>query len=179
MPSPFDELHALSQFFFAANSPELRTAYEALAAVAPHPAPTVDDWSAVEFGFNRLFVGPRALVAPPYASVYLEGPHLMGAATETMRSLYGLLGLTSPWLNQIPDDHLALELDALWQLHTARCQLAAPELDQLLAYLHAHLQAWIPGFTTRIEAAEAVPAAILYAVERLKAWVLDPLALPA
>lgn len=171
-----DQLQALSRFFFAATGAELRAAYLALAAAAPAPAPTVDDWSAVEFCFNRLFVGPGALVAPPYASVYLDGPHLMGAATETMRALYALLGLTSPWLNKIPDDHLALELDALWQLETAQHQLAAPELDQMRAYLQAHLQAWVPGFTARIEAAEAVPPAITYVVERLMALVLVPLA---
>src|SRR5690349_17543560 len=102
-------LQQLSRFFFASNTTEMMTSYGELALLFPVPA--VDDWSAVEFSFNRLFVGPRALLAPPYASIYLDGDNtrLMNESTMKIRQLYELVGLVSPWLNKIPDDHVALE----------------------------------------------------------------------
>jgi TorA maturation chaperone TorD len=39
----------------------------------PDPADFDDSyWEGAEFVFNRLFVDPAALQAPPYASYYLE-----------------------------------------------------------------------------------------------------------
>jgi len=34
-------------------------------------------WQDVEFAFNKLFVGPQAILAPPFVSIYLESePHV-------------------------------------------------------------------------------------------------------
>ncbi|MEY2816717.1 MAG: molecular chaperone [Chloroflexota bacterium] len=160
-------LQQLSAFFFASDAKGMKTAYFELAKL--YPAPIVDDWSAVEFSFNRLFVGPRALLAPPYASIYLDNDQsrVMSESTIQIRQFYGLLGLVSPWLNKIPDDHIALELDALWQIETALLNSDSPQLQDMRDYLLAHLQEWTPKFRQQIHAIDDVNPAILHIVEML------------
>jgi len=161
-------LELLSRFFFASNANEMRDSYLALAEI--FPAPTVDDWSAVEFSFNHLFVGPRALLAPPYASIYLEGHEakLMGESTLKIRHLYEMLGLASPWVNKIPDDHIALELDALWQAASALERVDSPQLKDAHDYLLNHLRAWTPKFVARIQSIDDVHPAVLFVAQTLK-----------
>ncbi len=146
-----------------------------LALAETSPAPSVDDWSAVEFSFNHLFVGPRALLAPPFASIYLDGDdtRLMGHSTEKIRALYEMIGLTSPWLNKIPDDHLAFELDALWQINSALEKVPSTQLQEVRQYLMTHLQSWLPKFIARVQAVEDVNPAVLFVVERLRSAVLS------
>lgn len=153
----------LSRFFFAATASDLREAYAGLSDSGTVPLPLVEDWAEVAFCFNRLFVGPRALVAPPYATVYSDGDdtRLMGASTGKIRSLYAMLGLISPWQNKIPDDHIAFELDALWQIEQALQTVASPQLQDARDYLRSHLQTWVPAFVRRIETAPALHPAIL------------------
>ena len=160
-------IQQLSVFFFASDAKEMKAAYFELARI--HPAPTVDDWSAVEFSFNRLFVGPRALLAPPYASSYLDNDQnrVMTESTMQIRQFYGLLGLASPWLNKIPDDHIALELDALWQIETALSHSDSPQLLDMREYLLEHLQLWQPKFQQRIRSIDDVHPAILYIMDVL------------
>lgn len=160
-------IQQLSAFFFASDAKGMKTAYTELAKL--HPAPIVDDWSAVEFSFNRLFVGPRALLAPPYASIYLENDQnrVMSESTMQIRQFYGLLGLVSPWLNKIPDDHIALELDALWQIETALANSDSPQLSDMREYLLAHMQIWIPKFRQRIHAIDDIHPALIYVIDLL------------
>lgn len=161
-------IQQLSIFFFASDARGMKAAYTELARI--HPAPTVDDWSAVEFSFNRLFVGPRALLAPPYASIYLDNDsnRVMNESTMQIRQFYGLLGLVSPWLNKIPDDHIALELDALWQIETALSHSDSPQLRDMREYLLEHLQLWLPKFQQRIQSIDDVHPAILHIMDVLQ-----------
>jgi TorA maturation chaperone TorD len=166
-------LAALQSFFVAAHGDEMAAAYEELALVADEPAPYVDDWRQVEFAFNRLFVGPKSLLAPPYASVYLEPePQLMGRTTLQIRELYTLLDLSSPWKNVVPDDHISLELDAYRQLLAAEAVTNAPELELARSYLATHLRGWLPSFIARIQEAGVTPPAIWFVAARLAAWVV-------
>lgn len=152
----------LRDFFLAANAGDLRVAYELLRQ-GDAAAPPVDDWSEVEFAFNRLFVGPASLVAPPYSSVYLDGqPDLMGPTTTTIRHFYEAIGLVSPWLDSLPDDHLSLELDAYRRLERAGAVLDLDELRDLQAFLGAHLRSWVPLFVDRVRRSEDTPEAILF-----------------
>jgi TorA maturation chaperone TorD len=174
MTTILEIVQQLSRFFFASNATEMMTSYVELAKF--FPAPTVDDWSAVEFSFNRLFVGPRALLAPPYASVYLDGDNtrLMSETTMKVRQLYELIGLVSPWLNKIPDDHVALELDALWQIESAMETTDSPQLQDVHEYLLARLQSWIPLFSERILSIADVHPAVIHVTETLNSVICNP-----
>lgn len=163
---------ALRDFFMARNRAELRTAYLTLAEVALQPAPRGIQWDELEVAFNRLFVGPKALFAPPYAAVYLDPePQLMGRTTLKMREFYQLLALASPARQQLPDDHLGLELDAYRQLQMAATQVNSPELLMLLGYLCHHLGQWVPHFVARVHRAEGTPPALLFVVDQLAQWL--------
>ena len=163
---------ALRDFFMANNRPELRSAYLALAQIAPESAPRGIAWDELEFAFNRLFVGPKALFAPPYASVYLEPePQRLGRTTLKMREFYQLLTLASPARQQLPEDHLGLELDAYRQLQIAATQVNSPELLTLLGYLSNHLQQWVPLFVARVHRAEGTPPALRFVVDQLAQWL--------
>lgn len=162
---------ALRDFFMAHNRAELRAAYLALAQVAP-AAPRGIKWDELEFAFNRLFIGPKALFAPPYASVYLEPePQLMGRTTLKMREFYQLLTLASPDRQRLPEDHLGLELDAYRQLQIAAAQVDSPELNMLLGYLCNHLCQWVPHFVARVHCAEGTPPALRFVVDQLAHWL--------
>lgn len=167
MSDSIQNIQQLSSFFFASDARGMKAAYDELAD--DFPAPTVDDWSAVEFSFNRLFVGPRALLAPPYASIYLDSDNtrLMGEATMQIRQFYGLLGLVSPWLNKIPDDHIALELDALWQIEAALRDSDSPQLRDMREYLVNRLQSWAPKFCARIQSIDDVHPSIIHVAKTL------------
>ena len=119
---------ALRDFFFATNGNSLRRAFEALALPDAPPLPPVPAWDEEEYLFNRLFVGPGPVAAPPYASVYLEPERrLMGEAALFAREAYAALGLVSPWQGSLPDDHIGLELDAaLTVFATLRQNAAGP-----------------------------------------------------
>ncbi len=167
MTVTLQSIQQLSRFFFASHAGEIKASCLALAE--EFPAPAVDDWSAVEFSFNRLFVGPHALQAPPYASVYLDADpsRLMGESALQMRQLYEMLGLVSPWLNKIPDDHIALELDALWQIETALSSTDTSQLADVRSYLLAHLMSWVPLFTARIRSVQDVHPALISIADTL------------
>lgn len=167
------QMKALSRFFAAQNATELQAAYADLTDWVQEPAPEVEAWQAVEFSFNRLFVGPKAPIAPPFASVYLEAePQLMGPTTMRVREIYELAGLQSPLKNRIPEDHISYELDCLRQFSVALNQIPSPEMNAMRDYLlFNHLQRWLPSFIKRIRGADNVHQAILFVVDCLAAWL--------
>jgi len=163
---------SLRDFFLARDAFGLVRAFGVLSIYRPEKAPPGYDWKEVEFAFNRLFVGPRALQAPPFASVYLDPePQLMGQTTVKIRQVYQLLGLTSPWKNKIPDDHLSLELDGYRQLKIALTDVDSEELQALQQYFLKHFQAWVFSFVDQVKKAEDVPGAIIFVVELLAEWL--------
>jgi len=71
-----------------------------------------EEYLLMLYEFNRLFVGPRAPVAPPYESVHLNTDHLvMGEQTLTVRKLYRRENLQAVWQRHEPDDFIATELE--------------------------------------------------------------------
>ena len=163
---------ALRDFFFSFDGREMAAAVSELGKVSS-PAPDVTDWEAVEHDFNRLFVGPMALEAPPYASVYLDPePLLMGRETMAVRQVYAELGLGSPDRNSLPEDHLALELDASAVMISALEEEQNPELAELWrVFLQDHLAGWIPGFIQRIQRTPDVHPVFAYVSDQLQAWL--------
>lgn len=179
-PQTTAQLKGLRDFFSARNAAELEVAYAYLADWVSQPAPAVTDWQVVEFAFNRLFVGPRTPLAPPFASIYLEPePQLMGQSTRQVRQIYELAGLQSPLKNIIPEDHLSFELDAYRQLSIALVGVPSAELTALRRYfLNRHLRRWLPQFISRVRSAEATPQAIHFVIDCLEALLAQELGLP-
>ncbi len=131
------------------------------------------DPAQVEFAFNRLFVGPMALEAPPFASVYLEPePLVMGKTTLSVRGVYHALGLASFLEGSLPDDHLGLELDCAAIMHAALEQRPDRTLSELYAwFVGEHMAAWVPAFAARVEAAASTTPVIAYCVRQLLRWL--------
>ncbi|MDR3044200.1 MAG: molecular chaperone TorD family protein [Desulfovibrio sp.] len=162
------------------HDPARRTAAQA----APgHPRD--DPWRDAEYAFNRLFVGPMAVPAPPYASAWLETePRLMGESTMDVRDLYHALGYAVPGEGTTPDDHLSFELDAALALLALRDAAPPPVMaareerglavDDAWRWLVAeHMGAWVPRFVQRALAEPGVPPAIARALALLLCWQED------
>lgn len=108
----------------------------------------------------RLFVGPFALLAPPYGSVYLEGERrLMGDSTLDAGECYQEVGLeVAAGFNGTPD-HIAVELEFMHFLAIKELDaLAGGYLDRAQnfrqkqrAFLERHLAAWVPDFSRSVE----------------------------
>jgi putative dimethyl sulfoxide reductase chaperone len=108
----------------------------------------------------RLFVGPFALLAPPYGSVYLEGERrLMGDSALAVGECYQEVGLeVAAGFNGTPD-HIAVELEFMHFLVVKELDaLAGGYLDRAQnfrqkqrAFLERHLAAWVPDFSRSVE----------------------------
>lgn len=163
----------LRNFFAAATREELRAAHDALAAHAPDGFPPLGEADAarLEYAFNRLFVGPEALPAPPYASIYLDDDPLhMGPSTLDMRALLHSLGLAAPHGGQ-PDDFLPYELEA-WHALTLLLENDAtrPAARDALQWLcEEHLGRWLPAFLQRARQA-GPPPELLAVLDALDGW---------
>jgi TorA maturation chaperone TorD len=172
-------LAALGRFFLARTGEEMARAYAGLCrdGDASGRAPDLEevDWEAVEFAFNKLFVGPMALQASPYASSYLEPePRLMGESTLTVRRIYEMAGLVSPLRGRLPEDHVGVELDAALAMLNLVERCDAEEPRCLWRYFfHEHLGVWLPMFLDRARNADAGHPVVDLALDRLDAWLED------
>ena len=119
-----------------------------------------EDATAVKRDYNRLFVGPDKLLAPPYESVHRSREGLVfEAETMQVRAFYARFGLAAPRLDREPDDHIGLEfelmatlclraLDALEDDDDDRAaQLTAAQAE----FLREHLLAWAPDLMQMIQ----------------------------
>jgi len=163
----------LRDFFMARNAPEMAQAFQLLAESCPENSPDEPDWALVEFAYNRLFIGPNSVVAAPVASIYIDTePYVMGNTTLTIRRLYETVGLVSPWQGSLPEDHLALELDACRQLRANLGRSGSPDLLELYGFLiENHMAEWIPIFVARVMAHSDTPAVIGWICRKLKNWL--------
>lgn len=124
------------------------------------------DRSSLKTEYHRLFGGPYRLLAPPYASLYLESePTVMGPSTLKVLAMYEEAGfLLSPSYKDLPD-HIAAELEFMallceeegeaWQ----RDDLfeAAKLISREESFLRGHLVRWIPNFTSKLLASTESP----------------------
>lgn len=165
-------LKALRDFFFAVDAADLAAAAESLSRHTNTGLGQDIDWVEVEYDFNRLFVGPAAIPAPPYASAYQDEPLLMGKPTLEVRELYHELGLAVPGEGTIPDDHLAFELDAVILLESLVAETDNTEAARLRDWLiNEHMGQWVPRFIDAIKSQDAVSAPIEMAADALKLWL--------
>lgn len=129
---------------------------EALAGLEDVPARRID--------YARLFVGPGALPAPPWESVWkLKDGSLFTRITLEVRAAYRAQGFIPERYPQVSDDHLALELDFLAQLAQGM-QKAWEEGDgealervrrASASFLEEHLGAWIGPFSANLASASS------------------------
>jgi TorA maturation chaperone TorD len=184
---------ALRDFFAAANAAELRGAALRISRHFGLELEEPADWTGVEYDYNRMFIGPAAVPAPPYASAYQEEPALMGAPALEARRFYRELGLTLPDQGTTPDDHLAYELDALVALLSPLAHdqggpdapddsgdlgdlgdLGDPESvearERAARFVRGHMAAWLPRFIDAARGASPATRPVATAVEALSQW---------
>jgi TorA maturation chaperone TorD len=114
---------------------------------------------ALKQDYARLFIGPTALLAPPWESVYRSAEHLIfERQTLEVRQEYQRFGMPIPNLHVEPDDHIGLELRFISYL----CSMGISALEQdnagLLAqveeeihfFLRTHLLKWADSCLTRV-----------------------------
>jgi len=111
--------------------------------------------------YERLFVGPNSLLAPPYESVYRTVDRLVfDAPTFEVRAEYRSLGVQAPNFNREPDDHLGLEFSFLALLCTrglealeGKDQTAVDDaLEAQHRFLREHLLCWAADCLGLVEA---------------------------
>lgn len=168
-----DGARALRDFFASRDAADLK---RASAAVSDHFRLTLGrdvDWTGAEYDFNRLFVGPMAVPAPPYASAYQTEPALMGEPALAARDAYRVLGLMVPDQGHTPDDHLAFELDLAAALpgpdEDADPGSVSAEVREWL--LGEHLPGWVPAFVEAVRAQPDLSAPVRMAVDALEKWL--------
>ncbi len=120
----------------------------------------LNEWTEeLSLEFARLFIGPVDPPAIPYASFYLsEGHSLMTEETMAVRKQYLEAGVALKNLHQIPDDHIAIELDFLYYLTERALGLLEngnnTEAERLLKlrrdFLKDHFLLWASAFAKRI-----------------------------
>jgi len=108
----------------------------------------------------RLFVGPFALLAPPFGSVYLEGERrLMGDSTLAVDECYREVGLELAAGFIGTPDHIAAELEFTHFLAIKELESrTVGDLDRARyfrekqgVFLERHLAAWVPDFSHSVE----------------------------
>ncbi len=167
-------VEAIRDFFLADDASKLERSFMELSEAVGITPPVVEDWQEVDFAFNRLFVGPATLEAPPFSSIYLDAQRLvMGKTTLDVRQMYGALGLESPWKNRLPDDHISLELDAALAMNHVVKKVDQAEIQELHARFMMHMETWVPLFTERVFTAPSSHPAINYVVMCLSDWLQE------
>ena len=139
-----------------------------------------EDAVAVKRDYNRLFVGPERLLAPPYESVHRSRDRLVfEAETLQVRAFYARFGLAAPRQGREPDDHIGLELElmatlclrSLDALEVGDADGAAVLVAAQREFLAEHLLVWAPHLMELI--VEHADTAFYTAVGWLGAGVLS------
>lgn len=181
--APEKAAQLLRDLFAARDGAAMACALEAMASfraegdLSSLPSRDEDSIREAEYAFNRLFVGPGPVPAPPYASVYLDAePLLMGQAAVSMRELIRSLGLAVREEDNLPEDHLACELEVwlvLRSLAPAEDGGLRQSAEEALHWLlDGHMSVWIPEFLSRARA-ESMPELLSDALDCLEAWLLS------
>lgn len=97
--------------------------------------------------YRRLFVGPNALQAPPYGSVYTDPDRvLFGASTLALRGWLNEMGIGVSNDIVAPEDHIAtMLLLAAWIMRVKPAVLED--------YLAKHLLTWAPHYLAELNEA--------------------------
>lgn len=120
----------------------------------------LSEWTeelAVEYA--RLFVGPKNPPAIPYASFYLSESHsLMTDETVDVRKKYLDAGMAVKELYSIPDDHIGIEIEFIYDLTVRMIELfekgereEASRLFEIRGdFIRGHMLLWVPFFVEKV-----------------------------
>jgi len=117
------------------------------------------DMELLEFEFNRLFVGPGRLEAPPYSSVYLSADNcVFGESAISANEFYQFSGLKLRNGDREPGDHFAIELEYLFVLQMQDLKSIQEdedfELERSLTaqkeFIEKHMRIWVGEFFKNI-----------------------------
>jgi TorA maturation chaperone TorD len=117
---------------------------------------TVEQIKREQQEFQRLFIGPGPIAAPPWESYYRSSEQLLFEEwTYQIRKVYHRFGLQYFKENNEPDDHLLLELEFMIYLSDLCLQETKDDrIEKLLAtqisFLEEHLGIWIPSFCEKV-----------------------------
>ena len=105
--------------------------------------------SEIRWDFTQLFVGPYALPAPAWESVYRSNEHLLYQDTAfEVRKEYLKYNFIPKNYPHEADDHIGFELDFMLQLATNTSQDALRDSKK---FLDDHMSKWIPDFSRDIQ----------------------------
>ena len=105
--------------------------------------------SEVRWDFTQLFVGPYALPAPAWESVYRSNEHLLYQDTAfEVRKEYLKYNFIPKNYPHEADDHIGFELDFMLQLSTNEDDSA---LKDSMKFLEQHITKWVPDFSVDIQ----------------------------
>ena len=120
----------------------------------------LSEWTeelAVEYA--RLFIGPENPPAIPYASFYLsESRSLMTDETLDVRKRYLDAGVAVKDLYSIPDDHIGIELEFIYDLTRRIIEKFEKEPREDVSrlfeirddFISGHMAVWVPLFVEKI-----------------------------
>jgi TorA maturation chaperone TorD len=108
----------------------------------------------LEIDYTALFIGSLTMLAPPYASYYLDGERQLGGlSTVAIEREYRRHGRVLRSDHRQPGDHLATMLEFLFDL--LRQAIARNERsleDEARVFFKSYLQGWVCDFCNLINA---------------------------
>ena len=121
-----------------------------------------DALRAASNDFHKLFVGPTALRAVPWSSVYVDSSAvLFGPTAQAVRGEFERHGLVIPEGQKEPSDHIAYELQFLAEMHWRANSLwgedehPSPEalkaLEDARSFKEKFLDIWSGTFLEKVE----------------------------
>ncbi len=119
----------------------------------------LDDSESMALAYARLFLGPFRVLAPPYASFYLEvDQRLMGEVTQATAQAYTNAGLQPGPGPREAADHVALEWEFMYYLthqYITTGEEQWPEVRR--TFRSTHMVKWMPNLADAIEHAAEHP----------------------
>lgn len=107
--------------------------------------------------YARLFLGPFNILAPPYASFYLEPDHrLMGPVSQSVAMAYSRAGLApGPGPREAPD-HVSLEWEYMYFVtHQFLATGESSWIELRNEFVSTHLSHWMPLLANTIKSGGA------------------------
>ncbi len=160
----------LRDFYAAQDAQQVKKAVQDIAQHFALPLAEDDTtWLSIDYAYNALFVGPKAPLCPPYASVYLGESTLMGKHALDIRAFYALLGYELREQNRVPDDHVAFIFDA--SLVLFNLPESPPYTTWKKTFVHDYLVKWLPSFCVSIQKQENIEPAFLLVAHATQTWL--------